>query len=308
MKKILFWVIFLLLLGACKTKNHYSDIKAMQSDSKAIRTWLENYMDAIKTADVERILSYESEDICFWPANQPSFSGRENLRKWFLAYFNYCIPSERFDLLDFVVYDDFAYLTGKYSVSGKIKQNGEEFRDNGKFINFFKRDLTGNWICTQSIWNSDNRTFDLHSQILDDFSGSWNLDLSKSITLPGIISSKLVITQEGNKLFVSRTNEMKDKEPEKSSFNYIIGSETENKLKSGILRTTSSLSSGKQTFTIKEALLSEKNGLKQEYKRITNYSLSAKGGILKIITDDIYPESSLAKQPERHTEMVYTKL
>jgi ketosteroid isomerase-like protein len=307
MKKILFCAFFLLLLGACKTKNQYSDIKTMHSDSKAIRSWLENYMDAIKTADVERILSYESEDICFWPANQPSFSGRDNLRKWFLAYFNYCIPSERYDLLDFVVYGDFAYLTGKYTVTGKIKQSGEEFRDNGKFINFFKRDLSGNWICTQSIWNSDNRTFDFHSQILDDFSGSWNLDLSKSITLPGIISSKLVIKQEGNKVIVSKTNELKDKEPEKSTFNYIIGSETENKLKSGILRTTSSLSPGKQTFTIKETLYSEKNGSKQNYKRITNYSLSAKGEILEIITDDIYPEGSLTKQHERHTEMVYTK-
>jgi ketosteroid isomerase-like protein len=196
MKRIYLCVLVILLLGACQTKEHYpSDIKAFRTDIKAIRTWLENYMEAIKTADVERILSYESDDICYLPPNQPFFSGKENLRKWLLEYFNYFSPSERLDLLDFEVFGDFAYLKGTYIVSGKIKQSGEEFNDNGKFVNFYKRQSNGDWICTQSIWNSDNRTLDIHSEIPNDFSGTWKLDLPKSSTLPDIISSTLVIKQ-----------------------------------------------------------------------------------------------------------------
>ena len=308
MKKIYLCVLVILLLGACQTKSNYqSDIKSFRTDIKAIRTWLNNYMEAVNTADIERILSYESEDICYLTPNQPLFSGKENLRKWFLAYFNYFNPSERLDLLHFEVFGDFAYLKGKYTINAKIKHSGEEIRDNGKFINFFKRQDNGSWICTQSIWNSDNRSFDLHSMIPADFSGNWKLDQTKSVTLPDVISSTLVIVQRGSDLNINRTYEIKDKKPLISSFNYTIGSETQSKSETGILTTKSSWDSDKQTLTIIETLLSEKSGEKQEYKRTTVYSLTAKGEILNIISDDILPEGSLTPKNERHTEMVYSK-
>jgi ketosteroid isomerase-like protein len=309
MKKIYLCVLVILLLGACQTKSNYqSDIKSFRTDIKAIHTWLNNYTEAVNTADIERILSYESEDICYLTPNQPLFSGKENLRKWFLAYFNYFNPSERLDLLNFEVFGDFAYLKGKYKINAKIKHSGEEIRDNGKFINFYKRQNNSSWICTQSIWNSDNRSFDLHSMIPADFSGNWKLDLTKSVTLPDVISSTLVIAQRGSDLNINRTYEIKDKGPLKSSFNYTIGSETQSKSETGTLTTISKWDSDKQTLTIIETLLSEKSGKKQEYKRINAYSLTAKGEILNIISDDFLPEGSLTPKNERHTEMVYSKL
>jgi ketosteroid isomerase-like protein len=304
---ILTILLLVVLLGACERNKQITHLMEWQADVKSIRTWYENYTEAINSSDIERILSYESDDICYYPANQPFFSGKENLRKWFISYFNYFIPTENFTYLDFKVYGDFAYVIGKYSIRGKIKQTGEEFKDNGKFTNFFKRQSAGNWICTQSLWNSDSRVFDIHSQILDDFSGTWMLDLSKSVTQPGIISSKLVINQKGNNLVITRTNEIKDKGPEKSSFDYTIGSETQNKLKSGVFSTTSSLCSGLQTFTIHETLISEKKGTTREYRRTTVYSLAAKGEILNIISDDIFPKGSVTPPNKGHTEMVYTK-
>jgi len=132
--------------------------------------------------------------------------------------------------------------------------------------------------------------------------------LSKSITPPGIISSKLIITQKGNNLNIIKTSEIKDKNTEKSSFNYTIGSETQNLLKSGIFTTTSTLSSGKQTFTINEELISEKNGTKEEHKRITIYTLSAKGEILNIVSDDILPKGSVTLPNKEHSDMIFTKL
>jgi ketosteroid isomerase-like protein len=309
MKKIYLCVLVMLLLEACQIKTNYeSDIKSFRTDIKAIRTWLDNYMEAVKTADIERILSYESDDICYLPPNQPLFSGKENLRKWLLAYFNYFNPSERLDLLNFEVFGDFGYLKGKYTINAKIKHSGEEISDNGKFIYFFKRLDDTNWICTQSIWNSDNRFFDLHSMIPADFSGNWKLDQTKSATLPDIISSTLVIIQKGNDVNINRTSEIKNKGLLKSSFNYTIGSETQSKSETGTLTTKSSWDSDKQTLTIIETLLSEKNNKRQEYKRITVYSLTAKGEILSVISNDILPEGSSTPINERHTEMIYTRL
>jgi ketosteroid isomerase-like protein len=306
--RIITIITIVFLLGACQRNRHYSHLMTWIDENKKIGTWFENYTEAINSADIERILSCASDDICYYPANQPFFSGKENLRKWLLSYFNYFTPSEHFTFLDFKVFGDFACVTGKYSLHGKIKQTGEDFSDNGKFTNFFNRQSNGNWICTQSIWNSDNRIFDIHSQILDDFSGIWELDLSKSISPQGIISSKLAITQKGNNLNITRTTETKDKFTEQSFFNYTIGGETQNLLKSGVFTTTSTLSSGKQTFKIYETLISEKNGTKQEHKRITIYTLTAKGEILNIVSDDILPKGSQVPPNMGHSEMIYTKL
>jgi hypothetical protein len=66
------------------------------------------------------------------------------------------------------------------------------------------------------------------------------------------------------------------------------------------------MSSGKQTFTINEMLISEINGTK--HKRITTYTLTAKGGILNIISDDILPKGSVTPPNNGHMEMIYTKL
>jgi hypothetical protein len=67
------------------------------------------------------------------------------------------------------------------------------------------------------------------------------------------------------------------------------------------------LSSGKQTFTINEILISEKNGTKQEFKRTTVYSLTAKGEILNIVSDDILPKVSATQPNKGHAEMIYMK-
>jgi ketosteroid isomerase-like protein len=308
MKKIVFGILIAAFFVECHPRSNYSDIKSFNSDISSIRTWVNNYADAINSADIERILSYESDDIRYWPPNQPFFSGKDNLRKWFIAYFNYCTPVESYSLLDFNVFGDFAYLTGKYSISGKIKQSGEVFNDNGKFIDFFKRQADGKWMCTQSTWNSDNKTFDIHSQILDDFSGVWSLDTSKTNMSQDKTASNIEIEQHGNTLTILRTNEGKKQNQEKSSSTYTIGSETLYTEKSGIFTITSTFNSGRQTFKIKETLITDKSGRKQEFTRITTYTLTVKGEVLNVIIDEIIPEVTTLSKQNKHTELIYKKL
>lgn len=309
MNKIFLCALIVLLLGACQTrKNYHVHNRADQEVYDQISHLLANYIVAVKAADVEPILATVSDDITFMPPNQPSFSGRENLRKWLLEYFNYCSSSEGFSILEYEVYGDFAYLQGKYTIKAKIKKSGEEYIDNGKYINFFRRQSNGIWLCTQSIWNSNNLTNNIHTQIPAIFSGTWKLDRSKSICLPDIISSILIITQKGKDFNLNKTYEIKDKDPVNSSSNYTLGVETHSKSTTGTFSTTSSWDHSTQTLTIIETLLSEKNGIKQEYKRISVYSLTVNGEVLNIITDDMLPEGSSTPINQRHTEMIYNKL
>jgi len=298
MKKSLI-AITILFLVSCQTRNNNP------TDISAIHRWIYNYEQAIRTADIEALLSGESDAVVFFPPNQPPFSGKENLRKWFLDYFNYYNPSELLLARDIKVRGDFAYVSCKYIVSVKVKYSGEEFNDTGKLINMFKRDLYGNWECIYSIWNSNNRSLDLHSQIPADFSGAWELDLSRSTPAPNIVSSKLVIAQKGNNINIDRSYEIKGKEPLKSNLNCTIGREIKSNSNSGSLVTASFWSDDKQSFTIMEKLLSVAG---KEYKRTTVYSLTLKGEVLNIISYDLVPEGSLTPVNERHLEMIYNKL
>ena len=49
-------LLIVVLLGACQRNRQYSYLMAWRADVKAIRTWVENYTEAINSADIERIL------------------------------------------------------------------------------------------------------------------------------------------------------------------------------------------------------------------------------------------------------------
>lgn len=296
-----FILIALLLLGACQTKNNNP------VDVSAIHRWIDNYEEAIRTADIEALLSGESDAVVYYPPNQPSFSGKENLRKWFIAYFNYYSPSELLLASDIKVRGDFAYVSCNYIISAKVKHSNEKFKDSGKLINLFKRESYGKWKCTYSIWNSNNRSIDLHAQIPADFSGTWKLDLSRSTDFPDLLSSNILIVQKGNEISINRTYEIKNQEPITNSFKYIIGREIKTTTKTGSTTTTSFWSTDKQSFSITETLLSHNNNTKQEYKRTTIYSLTVKGEILNVNSDDILPQGSLSPTNNKHIDLIYNR-
>jgi len=289
--------LIILFLVSCQTRNN------LPTDLTTIHRWINNYEVAVKTADIEKLLLGVSDAVVYFPPNQPAFSGKENLRKWFLDYFNYYNPTELLLARDIKIKGDLAYVTCNYKVSAEVKYSGEKLNDSGKLINIFKRERFGDWLCIYSIWNSNNLTLDLHSQIPADFSGEWELDLARSTHASDITSSSIIIIQKGNNINIDRKYEFIDRESLKSSLNCTIGSEIKSETDSGSQITESFWSPDKQSFTISEKLLTI-NGL--EYKRETVYSITAKGENLNIISFDLLPDGLLMQ--ERKIELTYAKL
>ena len=289
--------LFFVIVVSCQTQNKN------QADINEIHQWITNYEEAIKASDVKTLLAGVSDAIVYYPPNQPAFSGKENLKKWFLDYFNYYDPSELLIVRDIKVEGDIAYLSCYYAVHVKVKNSDEEFRDIGKLINIFKREHLSNWKCIYSIWNSNNHTIDFHSKIPADFSGEWELDLSHSNPIPNLISSNLVITQQGDNIMIERSYEVKGKHPLKSVLNCTIGREIKGKSKSESQITTSFWSTDKQSFTIIEKLISAG----EEYKRTTNYSFIRRDECLKIILFDQIPHGLLDSTGREQIVLTYNK-
>jgi ketosteroid isomerase-like protein len=290
--------LFFVIVVSCQTQNKNQD------DINEIHQWIANYEEAIKASDVKTLLAGVSDAIVYYPPNQPAFSGKENLKKWFLDYFNYYDPSELLIVRDIKVEEDIAYLSCYYVVHVKVKNSGEEYRDLGKLVNIFKREHLGNWKCIYSIWNSNNHTIDFHSKIPVDFSGDWELDLAHSTRIPNLISSRIIITQQGDNIIIERSYQVQGKDPLKSVLNCTIGREIKSKSKSESQITTSFWSTDKQSFTITEKLIS----VGEEYKRTTNYSLTRRGECLKVILFDQIPHGLLDSTGHEQIVMIFNKI
>ncbi len=102
MKKVIFSLITTLLINSCQIDNN-------TKDKNAIYQWILDYQRAIQEADIERLLSFVSNSVVYLPPNAPAFSGKENLRKWYLEYFNYYSPSEVLGLPKLGINGDLAY-------------------------------------------------------------------------------------------------------------------------------------------------------------------------------------------------------
>lgn len=300
MKK--FWLIVTVaLFFGCQSRSYYT------KEMRTVALWTNHYMESIRKADIERLLSLYTDDVVFLPPNQPQFSGKENLRKWFLNYFNYYQPAEQFHISSLNTKGDNAYLVCTYQVSLKVNQSGEQLVDQGKSIFLFKRQK-GNWKCTYAIWNTNKPTFDFHFLIPEDFTGTWELDKNKSQDIPNLVSSKIVIIQNGNDISVNRTYNMKDKPTYISSTNFTIGTELKSETETGSLLTTGFWSEDRRSFTVVEKLLYEQNGVQKESERTTTYSKTAKGEILNVISDELLPDGTFSLMNQGHIEMIFHKI
>lgn len=296
--KIKIFFLLLLLSISCHPNNKN------QADINAIRQWATNYEQAIKASSVDTILAGVSDSITYYPPNQPAFSGKDNLRRWYTDYFSYYDPSELLIIRKVNVEGDIAYLSCYYAIYVKVKSSGEEYRDNGKLINIFKREYPGNWKCIFSIWNSNNRNIDFHSRIPADFSGDWELDMAQSTPVPDLVSSKISITQQGDRIMIRRSYEVRGRAPFMSVVNCTIGSEIKDKSKSGSQVTTSFWSTDKHSFTIIEKLISSG----EEYKRTTNYSLTTGGESLKVALFDQIPHGLLDSTGMEQIVLTFKKI
>jgi len=140
-----------------------------------------------------------------------------------------------------------------------------------------------------------------------DFSGSWELNLSKSTVLPGINSSTLVIVHEDNDITITRTFNFEEQKPLVSTFNYTVGDNVESKSKNGINITTSFWGPDKQTFSIIDNYTSLRDRTPKVSKRTSVYSLTDQGKTLNINMNDIIPESSLASESEASMTFIYDR-
>lgn len=113
------------------------------------------YVEAAKTADIGRIVSFLADDVVSMPPNDTTLYGKDEALAWWEEYFQYfrivsIIETER----DVTVIDDWAVERSASAVSIAPKTGGTRIRDEVRMFAIWKRQPDGSWKISQQIWNS----------------------------------------------------------------------------------------------------------------------------------------------------------
>ena len=127
----------------------------VQEDEIAIRNLLNDVITAFNEANLEKLLSYHTDDIILMEPNMPIIHGKNQVRELFEDFKKKKIKMQLgFDILELEVNEKRAFVRGQ--VRKTVLQNGaENGHDTGKFICLLRKQHDGTWLRTHVIVNSD---------------------------------------------------------------------------------------------------------------------------------------------------------
>ena len=145
---------FLLLLSLSIACRATSDTRA--TDEAALRKLDDEWSKAAGSRDVEKTISYYSDDAVVMPPNIPTQTGKEPIRTLWKSMLSSPTFSGGWKVTKVEVArsGDLAYVSGDYEFNEK-DDKGKPLQDKGKYLEVWKKQADGNWMCVADMFSSD---------------------------------------------------------------------------------------------------------------------------------------------------------
>ena len=106
--------------------------------------------------DIDKTVSYYSEDAIVMPPNAPSATTRETIRSAWKEMLTSPGAAIRWKAtkVEVAKAGDLAYVSGTYEET-MTDASGKPVKDHGKYVEIFKKQADGTWKVVSDIWNSD---------------------------------------------------------------------------------------------------------------------------------------------------------
>jgi ketosteroid isomerase-like protein len=160
MKKIMYFtIIAAMMITACEPKTKTASVDT-RAEADSIRSLEQQWSDAIKASDVDKIVSFYAPGAVAMSANKPISLGLEAIRKTEESSFAdttsiFKTYSSTIDSIEVSASGDLAYARGSDRVSQNSPKGPAE--EIGKWVDIWKK-VDGKWKVVVSIWNSDKPT------------------------------------------------------------------------------------------------------------------------------------------------------
>jgi ketosteroid isomerase-like protein len=123
---------------------------------QAIRDLDEQWSKAAGAKDVDKTVSYYSEDAVVMPPNAASATTKEAIRKIWKDLLTDANISWKTKKVEVAQSGDLAFSSGTYEVTLN-DPTGTPVNDRGKYLEVWEKQPDGSWKCVADIWNSDLR-------------------------------------------------------------------------------------------------------------------------------------------------------
>ena len=126
------------------------------ADEAALRKVDDDWSKAAGARDVDKTVSYYSDDALVMPPNAPVTTSKEEIRKIWKDY----LTSPGFSggwkatKVEVARSGEIGYVSGTWEFTFN-DASGKPMADRGKFTEVWKKQADGNWKCVADIWNSD---------------------------------------------------------------------------------------------------------------------------------------------------------
>lgn len=150
---LVFFLFLLLLSTACQTQAT-SDTRA--ADETALKKLDDEWSKAAGSRDVEKTISYYSDDAVLMPPNIPTLTGKEPIRTLWKSM----LESPAFSggwkatKVEVARSGDLAYVSGNYEFNEK-DESGKPITDKGKYLEVWRKQADGSWKCVADMFSSD---------------------------------------------------------------------------------------------------------------------------------------------------------
>ena len=146
----LVFLLFLLSLStACQTQT-------TSADETALRKLDDEWSKAAGSRDVDKTISYYSDDAVVMPPNIPTLTGKEPIRTLWKSM----LGSPDFSggwkatKVEVARSGDLAYVSGTYEFNEK-DDGGKPITDKGKYLEVWKKQADGSWKYVADMFSSD---------------------------------------------------------------------------------------------------------------------------------------------------------
>jgi uncharacterized protein (TIGR02246 family) len=136
-----------------------SACSAFAADAKieqALRDLDAQWSQAAAAKNVDKTVSYYSDDAIVLPPNEPSITGKAGIRKMWQGFLDSVASiSWKVTRVEVAKSGDMAYVSGSYATNPKSTSGSNASADRGKYLEVWEKQADGTWKCGADMFSSD---------------------------------------------------------------------------------------------------------------------------------------------------------
>ena len=161
MKKLLMIIPLVILLCftfGCQQGGEVAEEPAVdiEADTTALKKIEEEWTAASISGDIDKLVSFFTDNAVNIPPNEPALIGKEAIRSWFQQSSDQFTMEQEGTVEDVQVSGDLAFTRGTETIIFTPKAGGESLKAKDRWVTIYRKQSDGTWKCICNIWSYDS--------------------------------------------------------------------------------------------------------------------------------------------------------